>query len=452
MAAKKPTALTKPRADPPAVTRVESPVDRSITSSASRSRADTKKVAVEVNHLSKKFRIYHERNDSLKASVLRGRRAKYEEFLAVNDVDLEIYQGETFGLIGQNGSGKSTLLKCLARILNPDIGSVKVHGKVSALLELGAGFHHELSGRENVYLNGSILGLTRRQIDARFDSIVEFAGLERFIDTPVKNYSSGMYVRLGFSVAINVDPDVLLVDEVLAVGDEEFQRRCAEKFVELQDNGKTIIVVSHGIGQLRSMCDRLGWMQAGKLKAIGETREVADAYIGTVHVSRLPGHDGVATRWGSGEAEILSVEVLDSAGRAVESVRTGDDCKFRVRYRVNADPIRRTCVGFGLRRIDGVHISGENNRESRQIMDVIEGEGYVDYSIKRLPLLVGTYDLSFAIQNEPCTHTYDWWQDGCRFDVAPAVVYETEGVLSFFGAWSHGVSAVAERRSGATPR
>ena len=170
MAAKKPTALTKPRADPPTVTRVESPVDRSITSSASRSRADTKKVAVEVNHLSKKFRIYHERNDSLKASVLRGRRAKYEEFLAVNDVDLEIYQGETFGLIGQNGSGKSTLLKCLARILNPDIGSVKVHGKVSALLELGAGFHHELSGRENVYLNGSILGLTRRQIDIDGDA------------------------------------------------------------------------------------------------------------------------------------------------------------------------------------------------------------------------------------------------------------------------------------------
>ena len=410
---------------------------RSITSSAARDRSGAKSVAVEVRHVSKKFRIYHERNDSLKASVLRGRRAKYEEFLAVNDVDLEIYQGETFGIIGQNGSGKSTLLKCLARILTPDAGSVRVYGKLSALLELGAGFHHELSGRENVYLNGSILGLTRKQIDQRFDEIVDFAGLERFIDTPVKNYSSGMYVRLGFSVAINVDPDVLLVDEVLAVGDEEFQRRCAEKFQELQDRGKTIVVVSHGIGQLRSMCDRLAWMQAGRLQAIGATRDVADAYLGNVHVSRLPGHDGVATRWGSGEVEILSVDVLDPTGRATSTLRTGEDCTLRLRYRVNGKPVSRTCVGFGLRRIDGVHVSGENNRESNQIVELLEGEGTFEYRIQRLPLLAGTYDLSFAIQNEQCSHTYDWWQDGCRFDVSPAVVYETEGVLSFLGSWNH---------------
>jgi ABC-2 type transport system ATP-binding protein len=410
---------------------------RSITSSISRDRKGASEVAVSVQNVSKKFRIYHERNDSLKASVLRGRRAKYEEFLAVNGVTMDIYKGETFGIIGQNGSGKSTLLKCLARILTPDIGSVKVNGKVSALLELGAGFHHELSGRENVYLNGSILGLSKRQIDQRFDQIVDFAGLERFIDTPVKNYSSGMYVRLGFSVAINVDPDVLLVDEVLAVGDEEFQRRCAEKFVELQDKGKTIVVVSHGIGQLRSMCDRLAWMQAGRLRAIGDTREVADAYIGNVQVSRLPGHDGVATRWGSGEVEILSVDLVDATGNTTNKVRTGESCTYRVNYRVNGAPIHRTCVGFGLRRIDGVHVSGENNRESKNIVEWLSGEGSFDYRIERLPLLAGTYDLSFAIQDEFCSHTYDWWQDGCRFEVAPAVIYETEGVLSFFGKWSH---------------
>lgn len=415
---------------------------RSITASAGRDRSGAHEPAVEVHNVSKKFRIYHERNDSLKASVLRGRRAQYEEFSAVNGVDMTIYKGETFGIIGQNGSGKSTLLKCLARILSPDIGTVKVHGKVSALLELGAGFHHELSGRENVYLNGSILGLSRRQIDQRFDQIVEFAGLERFIDTPVKNYSSGMYVRLGFSVAINVDPDVLLVDEVLAVGDEEFQRRCAEKFVELQDKGKTIVVVSHGIGQLRSMCDRLAWMQSGRLQAIGATREVADAYLGNVHVSRLPGHDGVATRWGTGEVEILSVDVLDERGEITARVKTGDACSFRVRYRVNGKPIRRTCVGFGVRRIDGVHVSGENNRESKNIVDLVSGEGAFTYDIKRLPLLAGTYDLSFAIQDEFCTHTYDWWQDGCRFEIAPAVVYETEGVLSLFGSWAHDDKAV----------
>ncbi len=417
--------------------RTDQSAGRSVTASAKRDRSGAQVVAVDVKNVSKKFRIYHERNDSLKASVLRGQRAKYEEFLAVDGVDLQIYRGETFGLIGQNGSGKSTLLKCLARILKPDTGSVKVHGKLSALLELGAGFHHELSGRENVYLNGSILGLSRKQIDQRFDEIVSFAGLERFIDTPVKNYSSGMYVRLGFSVAINVDPDVLLIDEVLAVGDEEFQRRCAEKFVELQNDGKTIVVVSHGIGQLRSMCDRLGWMQAGKLQAVGTTRDVADAYLGNVHVSRLPGHDGIATRWGSGEVEILSVSILDRDGIQIEMARTGDRCSLQVRYRVNGDPVYRACVGFGMRRIDGVHVTGENNRESKNIVELLEGEGTFDYQIDRLPLLAGTYDLSFAIQDEFSSHTYDWWQDGCRFDVIPGVVYETEGVLTLFGAWSH---------------
>jgi ABC-type polysaccharide/polyol phosphate transport system ATPase subunit len=234
---------------------------RSVTAGASRNTpTQDSDVAVSVRNLSKKFRIYHERNQSLKISLLRGRRAEYEEFLAVDDVSFDIRKGETFGIVGQNGSGKSTLLKCLARILTPDSGTVTVAGKVSALLELGAGFHPELSGRENIYLNGSILGLSSKQLDDRFDEIVEFAGLERFIDTPVKNYSSGMYVRLGFSVAINVDPDVLLIDEVLAVGDEEFQRRCTEKFSELQRSGKTIVVVSHGLNQMRGICDRLAWL------------------------------------------------------------------------------------------------------------------------------------------------------------------------------------------------
>src|SRR3954453_574262 len=207
--------------------------------------------------VSKRFRLYHERNQSLKAAFMRGRRAKYDEFWALRDVDVQIEAGKTFGLIGHNGSGKSTLLKCLAGILVPDSGSIRTQGKVSALLELGAGFHPELSGRDNVYLNGSILGLSKKQIDAQFDQIVDFAGLEQFIDTPVKNYSSGMYVRLGFSVAINVDPEILMVDEVLAVGDEQFQRRCAEKFAEFKEDGKTIVLVSHALGTMRTMCDEV---------------------------------------------------------------------------------------------------------------------------------------------------------------------------------------------------
>ncbi|MEL0284290.1 MAG: ABC transporter ATP-binding protein, partial [Ilumatobacter sp.] len=185
--------------------------------------------AVAVRDLWKSFRLYHERNQFLKAAILRGRRARYEEFWALKDVSFEVPVGTTFGVIGSNGSGKSTLLKCLAGILVPERGEVEISGRISALLELGAGFHPELSGRENVFLNGAILGLSKKEIAARFDSIVDFAGLEDFIDSPVKNYSSGMFVRLGFAVAAHVEPEVLLVDEVLSVGDEAFQRKSAEK-------------------------------------------------------------------------------------------------------------------------------------------------------------------------------------------------------------------------------
>jgi ABC-2 type transport system ATP-binding protein len=406
-------------------------------SARSASRSETDEPAIEVRNVSKRFRIYHERNDSLKASVVRGKRAEYEEFWAVDDVDFNVYPGETFGIIGENGSGKSTLLKCMARILRPNKGSVAVKGKLVALLELGAGFHQELSGRENIYLNGSILGLSKRDIDSKFDHIVDFAGLGRFIDTPVKNYSSGMYVRLGFSVAINVDPDVLLVDEVLAVGDETFQRRCTEKFGEMQRDGKTIVVVSHGLGQLRSMCDRLAWMRNGKLAGIGPTKDIIDDYLGTVSVSRLPGHDGISKRWGSGEATITKIEVLGPNGKPTEKVHTGDDIRLRMRYQVNIpDGIERAVLGFGLHRLDGVLISGANAREQGVVPDRISGSGYFDFAIPRNGLLTGTYDLSAAIQNEKCTETFDWWFEGFRFEVLPAVVYETEGVVTLFGQWS----------------
>jgi ABC-type polysaccharide/polyol phosphate transport system ATPase subunit len=393
--------------------------------------------SVIVEDVAKRFRIYHERNDSLKASILRGRRAEFEEFWAVDGVSFEVNQGETFGIIGENGSGKSTLLKCMARILRPDRGTITVDGKLSALLELGAGFHHELSGRENVYLNGSILGLTRKQIDERFDDIVAFAGLERFIDTPVKNYSSGMYVRLGFSVAINVDPDVLLVDEVLAVGDEGFQRRCGEKFAEMQKAGKTIVIVSHGLGQMRTMCDRLAWLRNGKLQAVGPSKDVIDQYLGTVSVSRLPGHDGVSKRFGSGEAEITALELLGPDGKPTTKVHTGDKVTIRIRYKVNEDRVLRPCIGFGIHRIDGVLMTGVNTREQGAIPAEISGEGWFDYTVDGLPMLTGTYDLAAAVQDEWCTRTYDWWFEGLRFEVLPAVVHETEGAFTLFGDWTY---------------
>jgi ABC-2 type transport system ATP-binding protein len=234
--------------------------------------------AVEVRNLSKNFRLYHERNQSLKSALMRGRISKYEDFSALNDITLDIPQGSTFALIGSNGSGKSTLLKCLAKIYWPTTGTISYNGRMAALLEVGSGFHHELSGRDNIYLNGSILGMSKKEIDAKYDEIVEFSGVERFIDQPVKNYSSGMYVRLGFSVAINVNPEILIVDEVLAVGDAEFQAKCLNKFRDFRKEGRTVIMVTHSMEAVRDMCDHAAWIEKGNLKVVGTAEETVAAY------------------------------------------------------------------------------------------------------------------------------------------------------------------------------
>nr|WP_194241591.1 ABC transporter ATP-binding protein [Galbitalea soli] len=209
---------------------------------------------------------------------MRRRKARYEDFWALNGISFEVPTGSTFGLVGRNGSGKSTLLKVLSRILYPDRGSITARGTVASLLEVGSGFHPELTGRENIYLNGSILGMSKKEVTRRFDEIVDFSGVRKFIDQPVKNYSSGMYVRLGFSVAINVDPDVLIVDEVLAVGDAAFKAKCANKFQELKNQGKTIVLVTHSMGTLEEMCDQAAWIDQGKLVTIGDAATVISDY------------------------------------------------------------------------------------------------------------------------------------------------------------------------------
>ncbi len=238
--------------------------------------------AVRVREVSKKFRLYHERNQSLKSAVLRGRTSRHEDFWALQDISLEVKEGQTHGLIGANGSGKSTLLKCLAKIYWPTVGTIEYQGRMASLLEVGSGFHLELSGRENIYLNGSILGMSKKEIDSRFDEIVDFSGVEKFLDQPVKNYSSGMYVRLGFSIAINVDPDILVVDEVLSVGDEEFQRKSFQKFRELKEKGKTIILVTHAMSLVRDLCDSVTWLRNGLLEKTGATEKVVRAYSDSI--------------------------------------------------------------------------------------------------------------------------------------------------------------------------
>ena len=390
--------------------------------------------AVEVEGVSKRFRLYHDRNQSLKAAAMRGRRARYEEFWALRDVSLEVPQGATFGLIGTNGSGKSTLLKCMAQILRPDAGRLQTRGKVSALLELGAGFHPELSGRDNVFLNGAILGMSKAEVARRFDDIVAFAGLERFIDTPVKNYSSGMYVRLGFSVAINVEPDVLLVDEVLAVGDEQFQRRCTEKFAELRNDGRTIVVVSHALGSVQSMCDTVAWLDQGELRNIGEASTVVDDYLASLRGEDAPEEPG--TRFGSGEVQIHEVELLGPDGRPTTAVRTGDAVTFRYHYR-GTSAIPRPVVGIGIYTLDGVLVTGPNLKDVGQIPEQLDGSGTVELHVPRLMLLPGTYDVASGITDDAILHVYDHWRKALRFDVLKGEPYEgAGGLFSMDGAWT----------------
>ncbi len=390
--------------------------------------------AVVAENVSKRFRLYHERNDSLKVTLMRRGRAKYEEFWALNDVSLEVPTGTTFGLIGENGSGKSTLLKCMAKILRPDKGRTEIHGKVSALLEVGAGFHPELSGRDNVYLNGSILGLSRKEIDSKFDAIVDFAGLERFIDTPVKNYSSGMYVRLGFSVAINVDPDVLLVDEILAVGDENFQRKCAEKFAELREAGKTIVVVSHALGTVRTLCDQVALLEHGVLQQVGPASEVIDDYISTTHVDAVDDGTG-GKRWGSGEGRVERVELIDVHGAVARVAVTGEPLTLRHHY-ATTEPIERPCFGMSITTIEGVVVAASTTREIGFVPDKIDGTGYIDLVIPRVPLLPGTYDIATSLYDYTVSHPYDYRPHALRFDVEHGSGSARVGLIALDAEWS----------------
>jgi len=384
---------------------------------------------VEVTDVSKRFRLYHERNQSLKASVMRGRRARYDEFWALRDVSIEVLEGTTFGLIGENGSGKSTLLKCMARILRPDKGEIVTQGKISALLELGAGFHPELSGRENVYLNGSILGLSKRQLNARFDEIVAFAGLEKFIDTPVKNYSSGMYVRLGFSVAINVDPDLLLIDEVLAVGDAEFQRRCSDKFAELRAKGKTIVIVTHSLQTVREMCDQVALLEHGVLRAVGPAKEVVDQYLGDVF-----GEDDMTRNDSADGLNVERIEMLNASGLAVERVRTGEPVVLRLHYAAE-ETVDQPVFGVSVHSLDGIEISRPTTIGAGVMVPPLHGGGSVDFGIDRLLLLPGIYDITATLGSGAISSGPPDRDHALRITVELGDAAEEHGLVSLGGHW-----------------
>jgi ABC-type polysaccharide/polyol phosphate transport system ATPase subunit len=390
-------------------------------------------VSVSVESLSKRFRIFHERNQYLKTSLLQRKRARWEDFWALRDVSFEVSEGEAFGIVGHNGSGKSTMLKCLSGILVPDGGSVAVRGSMSALLELGAGFHPDLSGRENVFLNGAILGMPRKELVRRFEEIVAFAGLEEFIDQPVRNYSTGMTVRLGFAVAINVEPDVLIIDEVLAVGDAEFQAKCRDKISEFRAAGRTIVLVTHGMTDVLGLCDRALWLDHGAVRALGDPSQIVDDYTGVAREGRKV-EQAEGTRWGSGEVRLQSMELLDGEGKPVAFGRTGDPLTIRLHFTA-FQPLENVVFGIGLDHQNGQHLSGTNTRRHGRSVPRIDGNGYLDYTIPQLNLLEGTYELTAAIQDWTEGHDYDHWRHGLRFDVLPSPIHE-EGYVSMNGSWA----------------
>ena len=383
--------------------------------------------AITVDHVSKSFRLYHERNQYLKAAILRGRRARYDEFFALNDVSFEVPTGSTFGIIGSNGSGKSTMLKCLAGILFPEKGSVTARGRLSALLELGAGFHPELTGRENVYLNGAILGLSRKEIYRRFDDIVDFAGLIDFIDTPVKNYSSGMTVRLGFAIAANVDPEILLIDEVLAVGDASFQRKCAEKIEEFRESGRTIVLVSHATGQVEQLCEEALWLERGDVKMIGPAVEVVNAYTGASHGAVATEEKEIGQRWGSQEIQIISVELLDDNDEITNVFNTLGSMRIRVNV-VAHQPVRDPVVGIRIDLLHGTPLWGTNTRLRRHTIDVIDGPATIDLEIPSLVLMEGVYGLTVAVTDHTEAHPFDHWERRIRFEVRQTDIYDVGSV------------------------
>lgn len=349
---------------------------------------------VQIANVSKRFRIYHERNVTLKQTLVARRRGQFEEFWALRDVTVDVANGEALGIIGENGSGKSTLLKCVAGILIQDKGTISVEGRLASLLEVGAGFHPDFTGRENIYLNGAILGLPRRYIKSVLDDIVSFAELDQFIDNPVKTYSSGMYTRLGFSIAVNLDPDILLVDEVLSVGDEAFQRRCMERINAIRAEGRTLVFVSHALGSVRAVCDRCLWIDHGVIRQLGDVDAVLTAYLDEVNRREetaldFTGSSEVDTSPGRMGVRITSVDLSGSDG-PITVVNTGDPFAVAVGYEA-PEPLRGARFSVTFVRADGVPIATVPTEDLETADATLPRQGVVRLTLAGLPFLEGFY-------------------------------------------------------------
>lgn len=399
--------------------------------------------AVIADHLSKQYRLGELNRRMLFREVLAnvfkqlrtGGRRQAETIWAVSDISFEVQEGQVLGIIGRNGAGKSTLLKLLSRITYPTSGRMQISGRVASLLEVGTGFHEELTGRENIYLNGSILGMKKREIDKHLDSIVDFAGVEKFLDTPVKRYSSGMRLRLGFAVAAHLEPDVLLVDEVLAVGDAGFQKKCLGAMSNLNAGGRTVLFVSHNLTAVENLCPRTIWIDKGSVREDGDSRKVIQSYLETfAEASCLQADLTMAeNRKGSGEARFTRIEFMDASGRPVDVIRSGEEIRIRLHYEVEKR-IYEPHFGVEVYTNTGTLVTSINTWTTGFNLESLKpGRGYIDVRVDSLSLNPDRYYLSLWLASVGPKY-YDQLELCLSLDVEAADVHQSgRSMAKYFG-------------------
>lgn len=398
-------------------------------------------IAIRVNNLSKCFEIYDTPRDRLKQFIMprirrltgKVRKQYFREFWALKDVSFEIKKGETVGIIGRNGSGKSTLLQMICGTLYPTSGSIQTSGRVAALLELGSGFNPEFTGRENVYMNAAVLGLSKKEIDAQFDNIIAFADIGEFIEQPVKTYSSGMMVRLAFSVAIHVEPDILIVDEALAVGDVVFQMKCLDKMEKIRSCGTTILFVSHSLEQVKRFCDTAVWLDHGEVQRIGESNYVSDQYRDAS--LRAETYQPANHLAGNPDAPAVINSVVASATKPAPF----EPLSVRITYTVGERPLPKLLLGVAIRDVQGTYIFGPNTQLDKVTIPHTHGTHIVEYFIERLPLLTGTFILDVGLFTDGGMVCIDYL--GAAAEISVVAEYFSEGLVYIDHEWriiSHG--------------
>lgn len=410
---------------------------------------------IQVKNVIKKFRVYPDKGHTLKEKTLFRKRRSYEERTVLNGISFGVKKGEAVGLIGHNGSGKSTTLKLLTKIMYPDSGMIEMNGRVSSLIELGAGFHPDMSGRENIYINASIFGLTKKEIESRIQDIILFSELEKFIDQPVRTYSSGMYMRLAFAVAIHVDADILLIDEILAVGDANFQSKCFHKLRELKAHGVTIVIVSHSLSQIEQICNRCIWIDAGQVRMEGSPEEVDYAYLEHMGKKAKKKKERVAkepetVRKTTGnksddnflhadrerteerkELEIEEAELVHADGSKDDRFRVGEKVILRVKYKKNTAQKISPLMGIKIYRNDGIHAYGTNTQNERIKLET-DAEGWIECCFEKMNLVAAVYYVDIAFRTQDML-IYDYKTKIQEFETYHSI-YE-EGISHLEHSW-----------------